>query len=159
MDSNGRLEMILIEVLPGELIDRISIWRLKSERLRAPEDLVQIRSELSVLERLSQEHIPASAALESLALELGDVNARLWQAEDRVRELELNQDFGPLFVGSARSIYSLNARRSWLKRRINLLLGLPASEAKSGRRKGVIPNFFYICRTSCTARNSTANRG
>jgi hypothetical protein len=121
---------ILVEIAPGELLDKITILQIKSERISDTDKLRNVRRELAVLEAARQRATAASAELEQLTGELKAVNELLWQVEDDIRLCEHEQDFGPRFVELARSVYRHNDRRAALKRRINELLGSSLKEEK-----------------------------
>jgi Flp pilus assembly protein TadD len=114
---------VLVEVAPGELLDRISILRIKCERLADEPKRRNCRVELAVLERARAEALPRTSDLAILEAELKAVNEQLWDIEDAIRVCERDRDFGPRFVELARSVYKGNDRRAALKRRINELLG------------------------------------
>ncbi len=122
---------ISIEVAPGELLDRMTILQIKSERLTDSEKLRRVRAELANLETLWREAVPATPELAELEAQLRAVNERLWQIEDEVRRCEHNQDFGPRFVALARSVYQENDGRGALKHAINELLNSSLGEVKS----------------------------
>jgi hypothetical protein len=75
--------------------------------------------------------VPGSAELTRLEIELKAVNEALWEIEDEIRLCERLDDFGPRFIGLARSVYVSNDRRATLKRQINELLGSRLIEEKS----------------------------
>lgn len=122
---------VLVPVSAGELIDKITILRLKSERIGDASRLVNVRRELQALERVAAESLPDADGLEGLTGELRAVNTRLWEIEDSIRDCEAAGDFGPQFVEFARAVYITNDRRSEIKRRINMLLGSAIVEEKS----------------------------
>ena len=122
---------VLVPVSAGELIDKITILRLKSERIGDASRLVNVRRELRALERVAAESLPDANGLEGLIGELQAVNTRLWEIEDSIRDCEAAGDFGPQFVELARAVYIINDRRSEIKRRINMLLGSAIVEEKS----------------------------
>jgi hypothetical protein len=122
---------IRIEVGPGELIDKITILRIKSERIGDAAKLRNIRYELDVLETARQENLLDTDELRSLEAELKAVNEALWVIEDDIRECEAKQDFGPRFIDLARSVYKQNDRRAALKKQINQLTGSAIVEEKS----------------------------
>lgn len=122
---------MLVPVSAGELIDKITILRLKSERIGDASRLVNVRRELQALERVAAESLPDADGLEGLTGELRAVNTRLWEIEDSIRDCEAAGDFGPQFVEFARAVYITNDRRSEIKRRINMLLGSAIVEEKS----------------------------
>jgi hypothetical protein len=122
---------ILIEVGPGELIDKITILAIKSERMSDEGKLRNVRHELAVLDAARRAHIPASAELTRLEAALKAVNEALWVIEDDIRQCEADRDFGPKFVELARSVYKQNDKRAALKKDINLLTGSSIIEEKS----------------------------
>lgn len=120
-----------IDVSLGEVVDKISILRLKQERIRDPAARRHVDAELTALEAAWDcEDRPALQSLPDWA-ELCAVNAQLWDTEDALRDCEARQDFGELFVQNARAVYRLNDRRASLKRRINESLGSVLLEVKS----------------------------
>jgi hypothetical protein len=122
---------ISVEIAPGELIDKITILEIKSERIRDVDKLTNIRTELATLVACRELAIEPSPELAALTTELKQVNESLWQIEDEIRECERHRDFGPKFIELARSVYKSNDRRSALKRQINELLGSRLIEEKS----------------------------
>lgn len=113
----------------GELIDKLTILELKAARLSAPEALANVRRELAALTPL--EAGISDPRLPPLRATLAEVNAALWDIEDRIREMEAAGDFGPEFVELARAVYRQNDRRAALKREISLALGSDLIEEKS----------------------------
>jgi predicted nucleic acid-binding Zn-ribbon protein len=122
---------ILVETSPGELIDKIIILRIKSERIADAEKLRNVRVELEVLEGVRDAVMPATAELADLTAQLKQVNEALWDIEDAIRDCEREQDFGPEYIELARAVYHSNDRRAALKRQINELLGSKLIEEKS----------------------------
>ena len=122
---------ILVEVAPGELIDKITILQIKSERITDADKLKNVRVELEVLEAARDGAMAATLELGSLTAQLKQVNEALWEIEDGIRDCEREQDFGPKFVELARSVYHSNDRRAALKRQVNELLGSKLIEEKS----------------------------
>lgn len=122
---------ILVEVAPGELIDKITILEIKSERIADAGKLKNVRVELDVLAAARDAAMAASAELAELTAQLKQVNEALWEIEDAIRDCERGQDFGPKFIELARSVYHSNDRRAALKRQINELLGSKLIEEKS----------------------------
>jgi hypothetical protein len=120
-----------IEVSPGELIDKITILEIKLERIKDTLKLVNVRTEWETLTAARDDALPKSAELDRLAAELKEVNIRLWEIEDRIRDCERAKDFGAKFVELARGVYLNNDRRSEIKRAINELLGSRLVEEKS----------------------------
>lgn len=122
---------VLVEVAPGELIDKITILEIKAERITDPKDNQHVRTELAVLAAARDRDLPSSPQLDGLTAELKAVNAALWDIEDQIRKCDDAGDFGPRFIDLARSVYRSNDRRAELKRAINELLGAKFLEVKS----------------------------
>jgi tetratricopeptide (TPR) repeat protein len=115
----------------GELIDKITILRIKTERIREEEKLANVRCELALLERLAREDGATGSSIDLLTDRLAAVNVRLWDIEDAIRTCEREGDFGPRFVALARSVYGENDVRAALKRAINTLANSALIEEKS----------------------------
>jgi hypothetical protein len=124
---------ILAPISVGELIDKITILRIKRERIRAAPARANIDRELDRLREIRAGSSLDLADLAALEEELLRVNGRLWDVEDEVRSLEQSGDFGERFIELARSVYRLNDQRSMLKRRINEVTGSAIVEEKSYR--------------------------
>ena len=114
-----------VPVSVGELLDKVSILRIKAERIDDPEKLAAVGLELSHLKSL----LPPEAELWVRRLE--EINGELWDIEDAIRAKEREQDFGSEFVSLARSVYFTNDRRADLKREINAHYGSDLVEVKS----------------------------
>jgi hypothetical protein len=134
---------ILVPISPGELLDKITILRLKCARIDDPSKLANTRRELALLERTWQDTVVGThregSGGEELAhheAQLARVNAELWEIEDRIREHEANGRFDAAFVQLARSVYLRNDERAAIKRRINLALNSAIIEEKSYRPYG-----------------------
>ena len=122
---------ILIQVSPGELIDKMTILEVKLARMSDPAKLVNVRRVHAMIAQTFRENIADSPALATLIAELKAANSALWTIEDDIREHERKGDFGESFVKLARSIYRINDERAAIKRRINVLLGSAIVEEKS----------------------------
>ncbi len=122
---------ILTAIAPGELIDKITILRIKSERIGDEAKLKNIRTELAILNETLAKDVPASEALSRLDAALQAVNEELWVIEDDIRDCERAGDFGAEFIRLARAVYVTNDKRAALKKDINVLLGSNIVEEKS----------------------------
>ena len=122
---------ILAPVSFGELLDKISILQIKSERIADPAKLANVRKELDALSATWLEHPAAQAQIPELRANLKAVNERLWDIEDDIRRCEQNQSFGEEFIRLARAVYFENDERARIKKAINLALGSAYVEEKS----------------------------
>ena len=121
---------ILVPISPGELLDKITILRIKAERMRDAAKLANVRLELELLERTWREACGAAdVSAEERALQA--VNERLWDIEDRIRAKEAARSFDAEFIELARSVYVENDERAAVKKRINLAFGSRLIEEKS----------------------------
>ena len=121
---------ILVPISPGELLDKITILRIKAERIGDAAKLANVRLELKLLEQTWREACGAAdVATEERALQA--VNERLWDIEDRIRAKEAARAFDAQFIELARSVYIENDERAAVKKRINLALGSRLLEEKS----------------------------
>lgn len=120
-------EVILIPISIGELIDKISILKIKLKKMTG-EQLTNVKRELTALE---EKRIENNLEIDpKLSSKLGEVNLLLWQIEDRIRLKENYNEFDDEFVQLARSVYQQNDKRASLKREINFLYNSQLVEEK-----------------------------
>ena len=122
---------ISVPVSFGELLDKIAILQIKSERMTDPAKLANVRNELAALEQTWSAHPAAAQDISALRADLKAVNQRLWVIEDDIRLKEKAQAFDADFVTLARSVYFENDTRARIKKDINLALGSAYVEEKS----------------------------
>ena len=122
---------IQVPVSFGELLDKIAILQIKSERMSDEAKLVNVRNELSALELTWMAHPAAGHNIVELRAQLKAVNERLWVIEDDIRIKEKAQEFDAEFIKLARSVYCENDDRARIKKDINLALGSSYVEEKS----------------------------
>ena len=115
----------------GELVDRITILRLKKDKLDEREKVANVGLELAHLEEILEREVGDLKEIESLVVQLHDVNAHLWEIEDELRDLESVQNFGVRFIEIARRVYQFNDERYRLKRAISDHYGSMLVEEKS----------------------------
>jgi hypothetical protein len=121
-----------VPISVGELMDKITILEIKSERIKNLRQLKNIAHELDALRAVRLGDLDR-AMLDKLSGELKRVNAELWDVEDAIRDCEARGDFGASFIELARAVYRLNDERSRLKKAINLASGSRIIEEKSYR--------------------------
>ena len=129
-DNNQRQRPVVIEVAPGELIDKITILEIKAERFIDEAKLRNVRTELELLGVARNRTLYPRPGLIELTGQLRKINETLWQVEDDIRECEHKQDFGANFVALARSVYFTNDERAKIKRAINELYQSRIKEEK-----------------------------
>ena len=118
--------MLEVPVSVGEVLDKISILQIKSERITDASKLANVRKELEQL-TLAAQH----CRIPPLEADLRAVNEALWCIEDRIRVKEKRQEFDAEFIELARAVYITNDRRAEIKRRINDATGSALIEEKS----------------------------
>jgi hypothetical protein len=128
------MQEILVPISPGELLDKITILRIKSARMDDAAKLVNVRHELGLLEGTWRTAVPTGVDLAAEERALAAVNAKLWDVEDRLREQEGAQRFDHNFIELARAVYINNDERAAIKKRINIALGSVLVEEKSYQR-------------------------
>jgi uncharacterized small protein (DUF1192 family) len=121
---------ILVPISVGELMDKITILEIKTERLKNPNQRKNVTHELAALRAVRLGDIDRTI-LDKLSAELKRVNAKLWDVEDAIRECDARGDFGQSFIELARAVYRLNDERSRLKKAISLASGSRLVEEKS----------------------------
>lgn len=115
----------------GELVDKITILEIKSARLSNPASLANVAKELALLQQAGEFGFSGNAEVLTLKQQLKEVNERLWDIEDRIREKEAQGIFDEGFIVLARSVYKRNDERAALKRQINTHLSSELIEEKS----------------------------
>lgn len=131
MEKGPFMTDIMVPIAPGELIDKLTILRLKAELIADPSKRANVIVEQTALQAVADSALPESADLVALWEGLYQINAALWQIEDDIRACEANDDFGPEFIRLARAVYRTNDKRADIKKEINLLLGSALVEEKS----------------------------
>ena len=122
---------IRVPISPGEMLDKMTILRIKSQRMADPKKLSNVRIELKALEETWAASVYAQADIEAEMTALLLVNERLWAIEDDIRDKERAQAFDAEFIRLARAVYFENDERAAIKRRINVKLGSSIVEEKS----------------------------
>jgi len=125
------MKNILVALSPGELLDKISILEIKSERMTDPHQLDHVRAELALLRQAWSGSVIEDEMLQALHAELREVNHELWRIEDEIRAKERASEFDQAFIELARSVYFTNDRRAEIKKRLNQRLGSDIVEEKS----------------------------
>ena len=122
---------IKVELAYGELLDKITILQIKSERITDESKLSNVNKELNLLNDLWQSDQKSSVDISSEFSALKDINEKIWDIEDGIRDKERVKEFDQEFIELARSVYFSNDKRAEIKRDINLKLGSDLIEEKS----------------------------
>ena len=114
----------------GELVDKISILRIKKKHIINKEKLILVNEELSLLETILSK-IVESKKIKKYLDNLTNINLELWGIEDEIRDCEKAKNFDKKFIDLARSVYITNDKRSEIKLQINNNFGSTLIEVKS----------------------------
>jgi hypothetical protein len=134
------MSLIAVPVSFGELLDKMSILEIKSERMSDPAKLANVRRELDALNDTWSQATQSRIDIAELLAGLKSVNERLWVIEDDIRIKESKQEFDAEFIRLARAVYFENDERARLKRDINTRLGSALVEEKSYQDYRVKPS-------------------
>lgn len=118
-----------IPVSWGEVIDKITILEIKSERILNTNAQENIRNELNALRPFELDIM--TVELTELKKKLLSVNIALWDIEEKVRQCEAAQKFDKKFIELARSVYIKNDERAKIKNKINVSTKSTLIEEKS----------------------------
>ena len=124
------MNKILVEISVGELLDKISILEIKSEKIKDPEKLNFINDEYKILKDQLQANIKLDTVIENLYNSLKEINLKLWTIEDDKRLCEKNSNFGEKFIKLSRDVHFLNDERAKIKLEINNITGSKIKEIK-----------------------------
>lgn len=125
------MSQISVPVSHGELIDKITILEIKSERIGDPAKLANVRTELDLLNATWQSDPASHTDITAERAKLRVVNETLWDIEDQIRVKEKAKSFDAEFIELARAVYFRNDERAAFKREINEKLGSLLIEEKS----------------------------
>lgn len=124
------MQQPLVPTSVGELIDKITILKIKQEKFTDDSKLANVSRELNELERIWQTSKDASVDIADLHDQLKQINETLWEIEDKIRIKELAAEFDQEFIELARSVYYKNDTRADIKKKINLRTGSTLTEEK-----------------------------
>lgn len=120
---------IQCEVSLGELVDKISILRIKSEKITDMTKLAHVRKEeQSLMTTLNSLKL---AGIEQYLESMIEVNLILWKIEDDIRDKERAKVFDAEFIELARQVYITNDERFRRKNLINTIYQSGLVEVKS----------------------------
>lgn len=120
---------VKVSVSLGELVDKITILKIKKEKIRDPKKLSHVQKELQELTGTLKDL--GLEGMEDFENELISINSSLWEIEDNIREKEREKAFDEEFISLARSVYFTNDKRFEVKAKINSHFGSSFHEVKS----------------------------
>ena len=115
----------------GEFLDKISIFKIKSFKIKMKRSFKNIKFELEHLNKILEQKLADYKHLKEREEELYHVNTSLWNIEDQIRECERRKQFDEDFIFLARSVYITNDKRFEIKNKINEECGSNFKEEKS----------------------------
>jgi len=125
------MDIIQVPVSPGEVLDKITILEIKSERISDEGKLANVKRELELLQASWQQSVNEDETVRSIHSKLKSINEDLWEIEDDIRDKERAREFDQRFIDLARSVYVTNDQRADAKKELNLYLGSEIVEEKS----------------------------
>ena len=125
------MDIIHVPVSPGEVLDKITILEIKSERISDAAKLVNVKRELELLQAAWQKFVKQDDDVLRIHAKLKSINEDLWEIEDDIRDKERAKEFDQRFIDLARSVYVTNDLRADAKKELNLYLGSEMVEEKS----------------------------
>jgi hypothetical protein len=125
------MDIIQVPVSPGEVLDKITILEIKSERISDAAKVANVNRELELLSASWLEAVEQDDTVRRIHAELKAINEALWEIEDDVRDKERAREFDQVFIELARSVYVTNDQRANAKKELNIYLGSEIVEEKS----------------------------
>lgn len=125
------MDNIHVPVSPGEVLDKITILEIKSERIVEPDKLANISHELGLLKAAWAQLVVEDETTQRVHAKLKAINETLWAIEDDIRAKERAGEFDQRFIELARSVYVTNDQRAVAKAELNTYLDAEIVEEKS----------------------------
>ena len=114
----------------GELVDKISILIIKQKNITDETKLDHVKKELDFLQNTLMNYVQQKE-INTYLENLININSKLWNIEDDIRECERKKLFDQTFIDLARSVYFTNDERAKVKNDINKTFGSELVEVKS----------------------------
>jgi hypothetical protein len=122
---------IKVPISPGELIDKLTILEIKAANISDAAKLANVNTELQLLQETWRGSAFASVDIDAEWKRLREINKKLWDIEDDIRDKERERKFDQEFIELARAVYVTNDERAAVKKQINTKLGSKIVEEKS----------------------------
>tara|TARA_B100001559_G_scaffold318883_1_gene326951 strand:+ start:419 stop:814 length:396 start_codon:yes stop_codon:yes gene_type:complete len=122
---------IKIEISVGELLDKLSILKIKKVKIEDSQKLLEINKELKFLQETADVIRKTNEKeFDRFLSTLVSINTKLWDIEDEIRVYEKESNFNEKFISLARDVYFTNDERFDCKNRINKFFGSEVNEVK-----------------------------
>ena len=121
----------LIKISWGDLFDKLTILQIKLKNLDDKNALWNVKIEHDQILEIYNSNFLQNANAKSLIADLKQINEKLWNIEDKIRDKEKNKTFDEEFIELARNVYITNDQRARIKRNINEIFGSEIIEEKS----------------------------
>lgn len=125
------MDIIQVPVSPGEVLDKITILEIKSERIKDADKVANVKRELELLSASWRAAVDEDDEVRRIHTELKTINEALWEIEDDIRDKEKAREFDQVFIDLARAVYVTNDQRANAKKELNVYLGSEIVEEKS----------------------------
>ena len=125
------MDIIQVPVSPGEVLDKITILEIKSERISDAGKLANVKRESELLQAAWLQSVEEDETVHRIHSKLKTINEALWEIEDDIRDKERAREFDQVFIDLARSVYVTNDQRADAKKELNVYLGSEIVEEKS----------------------------
>ena len=125
------MKKIMAEISIGELLDKITILKIKKIKIKNKDKIKLIDKELKSLNETLKFNVSLDEKVLTLMLRLENVNKKLWDIENQKREYEKIKKFDDKFISLSRDVYKYNDQRAEIKLEINNYLGSNIKEVKS----------------------------
>lgn len=122
---------IKIDVSVGEIMDKLTILEIKAEKIQDQDKLANVHKERESLLPVVDQPAYQTDEVRRLFTALKEINMKLWDIEDAIRQKEADKAFDKSFIELARAVYFTNDERAALKKQINLATGSELVEEKS----------------------------
>jgi septation ring formation regulator EzrA len=125
------MDIIQVPVSPGEVLDKITILEIKSERINDADKVANVKRELELLSASWRAAVDEDDTVRRIHKKLKTINEALWEIEDDIRDKEKAREFDQVFIDLARAVYVTNDQRANAKKDLNVYLGSEIVEEKS----------------------------
>jgi hypothetical protein len=117
-----------IEVSIGEIVDKLSILHIKKLNIKDESKMINIEKEYQYLNDIVFNRLNIKSDDFDRLVE---INTKLWEIEDDIRDKERSKEFDSIFIELARNVYFTNDKRAEIKKEINIKYGSLFIEEKS----------------------------